>query len=136
MTLGRHAGIAVFLVATCVSLCGSNSKKTPVAKVIRLESAGKDYLRVLGGPPETVTMRSGLVVLRPGKSVGLHNTEANEELLVVLEGAGEMRLPGSETLPVAVGTAVYCPPHREHDVFNTGSGLLRYVYVVAKAVKD
>jgi mannose-6-phosphate isomerase-like protein (cupin superfamily) len=28
---------------------------------------------------------------------------------------------------------VYCPPQTEHDVKNTGTGVLRYVHVVADA---
>lgn len=107
-------------------------KAGPAPKAIRLDAAGKDYLRILGGAPETVTMRSGLVVLAPGKAVGRHSTEGNEEILVVLEGKGEMRLEDG-TLPVEAGTALYCPPRRFHDVVNTGQGPLRYVYVVAAA---
>ena len=71
----------------------------PTAKVIRLEPAGKAHMTVLSGPPETATMRSGLVTLEPGKSIGLHSTGANEELLVVLEGSGEFRLE-KETLRI------------------------------------
>lgn len=105
----------------------------PRPRVIVLDEGGKGYLRVLGGPPETASMRSGLVVLAPGAAVGKHSTAEFEELLVVLAGSGEMRLAGGETLPVVAGTALYCPAGREHDVVNTGSGPLRYVYVVAKA---
>ena len=104
----------------------------PVPKVVKLEAGGKDYLPVLTGVPETGGMRSGLVVLAPGKAVGRHSTEGNEEILVVLEGAGEFRLD-KETLPLVAGTALYCPPRRAHDVVNTGTGTLRYVYIVAKA---
>jgi quercetin dioxygenase-like cupin family protein len=111
---------------------GDPPRKAPVAKVIRLETGGKDYLPLLSGPPETVTMRSGLVVLAPGKAVGKHSTGNHEELLVVLEGAGEMRITGETSLPVVAGTAIYCPPRREHDVLNTGASDLRYVYVVAR----
>jgi mannose-6-phosphate isomerase-like protein (cupin superfamily) len=79
-------------------------------------------------------MRSGLVVLAPGKSVGKHSTDKHEEVLVVLEGTGEMLITGEVSLPVVAGTAVYCPPHREHNVLNTGEGALRYVFVVARAL--
>lgn len=88
---------------------------------------------MLSGPPESVTMKSGLVVLPPGKSVGKHSTEQNEELLIVFEGQGEMAFADGSKLPVSADSALYCPPHTEHNVTNTGTGLLRYVYVVAKA---
>ncbi len=101
-------------------------------KVIHLDTGGADYLEILGGPPETVTMRSGLVVLSPGNSVGVHSTEGFEEVVLVLEGKGEMLLTGQDSLVIGAGVAVYCPPETEHDVVNTGTGPLRYIYVVAK----
>ena len=103
----------------------------PAPKVIKLDAQGKGHLAILSGPPETATMRSGLVVLEPGKAVGKHSTGANEELLVVLEGAGEFRIQDGETLPLVGGTALYCPTNRSHDVFNTGKTTLRYVYITA-----
>jgi|SRR5579862_3931849 len=105
----------------------------PQAKVILLQSQGQEVTPVLSGPPETVTMRSGFVVLTPGKSVGKHSTQQNEELLVVLEGKGQMTFHDGSKLPVEANHAVYCPPETEHNVTNTGKGRLRYVYVVAKA---
>jgi mannose-6-phosphate isomerase-like protein (cupin superfamily) len=80
-------------------------------------------------------MHSGLVVLAPGKSVGKHSTKGNEEMLVVLEGQGEMRIAGGKDLPFTKEMALYCPPATEHDVFNTGATTLRYVYVVSRAVE-
>jgi len=102
----------------------------PAPKVVKLDTQGKGYLPILNGPPETGSMRSGLVELAPGKAVGEHSTGANEELLIVLEGTGEFRMAG-ETLPLTAGSALYCPSHHTHDVFNTGAGTLRYVYVTA-----
>lgn len=72
--------------------------------------------------------------LAPGKSVGRHGTKGNEEIVIVLEGRGEMRFfTGRATVPLEGGMAAYCPPQTEHDVFNLGTGTLRYVYVVADA---
>jgi mannose-6-phosphate isomerase-like protein (cupin superfamily) len=102
------------------------------AKVVGLDSAGKDDLKILG-PPESVSMRSGLVVLAPGKSVGKHTTGQNEELLVVLEGKGAMTFADGSKLPVEANHALYCPPATEHNVTNSGTSALRYVYVVARA---
>jgi len=102
-----------------------------VPKVVKLDARGKGHLAILSGPPETVTMRSGLVVLEPGKAVGKHSTGANEELLIVLEGTGEFRILEGETMPLVGGTALYCPTNRSHDVFNTGKTTLRYVYITA-----
>ncbi len=122
---------SVLLFASIASL--SAQPPAPAAKVVELNTHGKDYLPLLAGPPESVTMRSGLVVLQPNQSVGKHSTQDNEEILIVLEGKGTMLFHGQPSLPVEANHAIYCPPHTEHDVLNSGSGVLRYVYVVARA---
>ena len=131
--------VVMFSVAVVLSQSSSELKKNAVKvglqpKVVKLDTAGKDYLQVLGGPPETVTMKSGLVVLAHGKSVGKHSTGKHEEILVVLSGSGEMVFADGSKLPVERGHALYCPPETEHNVINTGSDELRYVYVVASTM--
>ena len=103
----------------------------PVPRVIPLDLNTTEYQRILGGPPGSVAMRSGLVQLSPGDAVGEHSTGRREELIIVLEGEGELRLNGSGALAVARGMTAYCPPDTEHNVVNTGTDVLRYVYVVA-----
>ncbi len=102
-------------------------------KVIQANANGNDYLQLLGGPPESMTMRAGKVVLQPGKTVGKHSTENYEELLVLLAGEGLFLLSDGPQLEISAGNVVYCPPDTEHDVKNTGSTPLEYIYVVAKA---
>ena len=109
------------------------SKSELKARVIRLDMKEMDYQQILGGPPDSVTMRSGLVRLSPGKSVGVHNTNGYEELIVVLEGKGEMRVTGQDSLTIGTGSTAYCPPETEHNVVNTGNDVLKYVYIVAMA---
>ena len=125
--------IAFFCVGSIPSFSAEPASGKPSAKVIELDTHGKDYLQLLGGPPESVTMQSGLVVLAPQHSVGKHSTHQREELLVVLEGKGEMIFKDKSFLPVEANHAVYCPPHTEHDVKNTCTSVLRYVYVVTDA---
>lgn len=124
--------ILVSAIALAVALRAAPPRKPgPHAKVVALDAGGKGYLQVLGGPPDSVTMKSGLEALAPGQSVGKHSTGQHEELLVILEGKGEMIFKDGSTLPVEANHALYCPPETEHDVSNTGTGILRYVYVVA-----
>lgn len=104
---------------------------TGKAKVVQLDARGKGYLPILTGPPESHVMQSGLVILKPDETVGKHSTKGHEEMLVVLEGEGEMIFADGSKLPVKANSALYCPPQTEHDVKNTGTALLRYVYVVA-----
>lgn len=105
----------------------------PKPKVIQADADGKDYMQLLSGPPESVTMRSGKVVLQPGKTVGKHSTEGNEEMLVLLAGEGLFLLSDGQCLEICAGSVLYCPPDTQHDVKNTGSTPLEYIYVVAKA---
>lgn len=130
-TLYSVFSLAALLLLAATSFAQAPGKDRPRPKVVALDNAGKDYLRVLGGPPETVTMKSGLVVLALGKSVGKHTTGQHEEVLVILSGNGEMTLRDGSKLPVEANHALYCPPETEHNVTNTGDAELRYVYVVA-----
>ena len=123
-------GILIFFFVS--TLPAQQPAKGPFPKVLKFDPQGQGYQRLLGGPPETSTMRSGLVILAPGKSVGEHNTDNYEELVIILQGQADMRITGGETLRLAAGYAAYCPSHTEHDVLNTGTGLLRYVYVVSE----
>lgn len=125
--------LVCLLLFSTLSYTAEQKAGAPKPKVIELASSGKDVTPVLAGPPESVKMRSGLVILAPGKSVGRHSTEQNEELLVVFEGQGEMSFKDGSKLPVKANTAVYCPPQTEHNVTNTGSENLRYVYIVSSA---
>jgi len=130
-----HILIIVVLSAPVSIAQQRDTAQHPIPKVIKLESGEKNYLRLLSGPPETSTMRSGLVTLSPKKSVGEHSTEGYEELVIVLEGQGEMQLGGGQKLSFKKGEVVYCPLHTKHDVLNTGPEDLQYIYVVAEAKK-
>lgn len=116
-----------------ISSATDSDTESPKPKLIILDPEAKEYMRLLGGPPETVTMRSGLVVLEPGNSVGTHNTENYEEVLVILEGIGRMVITDGPELSLKASTMAYCPPRTEHNVTNTGTGLMRYIYIVADA---
>ncbi len=122
---------AVAIVALLATIVLAQDK--PRAKVVALTRGGARDTLLLAGPPETVTMKSGLVILQPGQSVGKHSTGSHEELLVILEGRATMRFTDGTRLEVDPDHILYCPPQTEHDVTNTGSGLLRYVYIVASA---
>ncbi len=105
----------------------------PTPKLIALDKLSSDSAQVLNGPPETVTMRSGYMVLAPLKSVGKHCTNDNEEAIVVLSGTGEMKIIGGSTLHLRPYCVAYCPTNTEHDVMNIGTDTLRYIYIVARA---
>jgi mannose-6-phosphate isomerase-like protein (cupin superfamily) len=90
---------------------------------------------LLTGAPQTAGMRSGFVRLKPGATVGWHTTGEHEEALVILRGQGEAQIEGHAALPITSQMEVYIPPAMRHNVANTGSEILEYVYVVAPAAK-
>jgi quercetin dioxygenase-like cupin family protein len=105
---------------------------TPQIKSVALDPGNRPYVLLLEGPPETKSFRSGLVTLAPGKSIGVHNSGINEEMLVPLEGEGELRFPDHPPLALRPGVITYAPAHSEHDVINTGTGRLRYIFILAR----
>jgi len=109
----------------------------PLPLVIPLRCAGGDC-PLLQGSPQTAGMRSGFVRLKPGETVGWHSTGQNEETLVVLAGKGatliEGRSPEGQSQQAFTAPALaYIPPATRHNVQNTGTETLEYVYVVAPA---
>jgi len=115
-----------------ISVLAQTNHPKPQPKCIELHMSDTTYQEILGGAPETVSMQSGLVVLAPNKSVGKHNTKNHEEAVIVFSGTGELRIPDGQTLKLVPNTVAYCPPFTEHDVFNTGSTFLRYLYVACR----
>jgi quercetin dioxygenase-like cupin family protein len=103
-------------------------KKPPMT--FSLECAGGDC-PLLKGAPQTAGMRGGSVRLKPGESVGWHSTGQNEEVLVILRGSGVANLEGHADVPVSAHRMAYIPPGTKHNVTNTGSELLEYVWIVA-----
>jgi len=78
-------------------------------------------------------MRSGFVHLLSGEKVGWHTTGVNEESLVILHGRGEVTIEGQASIPLTAPMMVYIPPATRHNVKNSGTEPLEYVYVVARA---
>ena len=108
----------------------TESSLTPL--IIDLPLDKTDYFEILG-KTNAVKMRSGLVTLKPDAEVGSHDTEDYEELIVVLEGSGEVETAGVGRRKVTQGQVAYNPPHTQHNVINTGAMLMRYIYIVSKA---
>lgn len=76
-------------------------------------------------------MRGGSVKLKHGESVGWHSTSQNEEALVILHGSGVANIEGHPDVPFKENMLAYIPPATRHNVTNTGSDILEYVWVVA-----
>ncbi len=73
-----------------------------------------------------------LTVVPPGKrAFPFHNHRVNEEMFIILEGEGEVRI-GGETFPVKKGDVIANPPggpDTAHQIVNTSNTELRYLAV-------
>lgn len=129
----RKTGIVVCVVAfSILCMVVFAASVAPHARSISLDTKGQKYIPVLSDPGDSYLLKSGSILLKPRESVGKHSTEDHEELVIVLEGTGEMVLADGSRIPMHANSAAYCPPKTEHDVRNTGQAPLRYVYVVAR----
>ena len=108
-----------------------NYESVTVPFVLSLPNDGVKHLPILDST-KSIQMGSGLVTLQPGENVGSHNTGMHEELLVILEGIGEVEAQGVEKQRVSKQSVVYISPSNQHNVSNIGSTPLRYIYVVSK----
>jgi mannose-6-phosphate isomerase-like protein (cupin superfamily) len=122
------------LVLVCVSLtfgviaAQEHAKREPIT--LALDCSGRDC-PLLKGAPQTSGMRAGSVKLKPGESVGWHSTSGNEEALVILHGSGVAKIEGHPDVPLREKILAYIPPAARHNVTNTGTQVLEYVWVVA-----
>ncbi len=99
---------------------------TRVADVPETHEPGVDYRHLV----ETKKLASSLVSIRPGQKVPKHVHHDEEQTYYVLRGHGEIEL-GGEVSPLGPDTFVLIPLDTDHEVRNTGSEPLEYVYVVA-----
>ena len=98
-------------------------------------------------PPLYESLSAQLRPDRPGRKLGLsvdtvppgkqscpyHFHHAQEEMFVVLEGTGTLRVAG-ELLPIVAGDVIFVPPGPEypHHILNTSSAPLKYLSISTK----
>jgi quercetin dioxygenase-like cupin family protein len=106
------------------------------AFVVTLENS-VEYQQILNGKPQTCGMRSGRVYLEAGQSCGRHSTNAHEEVLVFLSGQG-LALTGEDNKhhQVGKGKVLYIPPHTPHDIKNSDTMPLVYIYCVTPVINE
>jgi quercetin dioxygenase-like cupin family protein len=118
-----------FLAVACVIMIAQDHSK-PAPRTFPLDCTESDC-SLLTGAPQTAGMRGGSVHLKPGASVGSHSTSGNEEALVILHGKAALHIEGHTDVSLAENMLAYIPSETRHNVTNTGTDELRYVWVVA-----
>lgn len=97
-------------------------------KIVKLDSDEK-YTRLFSTKNNTaLSCRSGCVILREGESIGEHSTDSAEEILIILDGRGELFIEKFEKLNFEKNVAVYIPPNTIHDIKNVGKDILKYIF--------
>jgi mannose-6-phosphate isomerase-like protein (cupin superfamily) len=81
-----------------------------------------------GNTPGTRNFVSGRFELRPGTEPHPPHVHAEEEILIVASGKGEIFCDG-KTTPVGPGTIMYTAPNVSHSIKNTGSDTLVFYWV-------
>jgi len=80
-----------------------------------------------------------LTAIPPGKAAfPRHNHHVNEELFVILDGAGELHI-GDARHPLRAGDVVACPPggsETAHQIRNTGTRELRFLAISTRLLPE
>ena len=77
-------------------------------------------------------------IVAPGKrACPYHLHHAQEEMFVILEGTGTLRVAG-EMLPLRAGDVIFIPPGRAypHQIINTSSEALKYLSVSTRETPE
>lgn len=101
------------------------------AKLIKLKSKEK-YQRLLDKDSGTCGIKSGHVILKPGENIGEHTTGEREEVIIVLKGIGEI-VVDKKKFKLDRSAVLYIPPQTNHDIKNTGSRILEYIFIISKS---
>jgi mannose-6-phosphate isomerase-like protein (cupin superfamily) len=107
--------------------------KSAVPKIITFNPDSTSYQEIFDGEKDSVVFYSGVVTVLPNSSGHVHSTEIYEEMIVVLEGEGQVRVTKQNNLDIKFGTIAFIPPNTEHQVFNTGKKNFKYIYIATKS---
>jgi mannose-6-phosphate isomerase-like protein (cupin superfamily) len=127
--------ILSLLIITINSYSQNNNSQTTAAepKVITFDPDTSSYQEIFNGDKDSVVFYSGVVTLEPYKSGHIHSTEVYEEMIVVFNGQGQVKITNGKTLDLEFGNIAFIPPKTEHQVLNTGNTNLKYIYIATKS---
>ena len=92
----------------------------------------KKYKKFLKREKDAYRYSSGIVLLKKGESVGEHKTDNVEEVIVILEGEATIVIKGKKYKKLKAPSVVYIPLDIVHNVINTSSKILKYIYITSK----
>ena len=89
---------------------------------------GENGVYLSGDTPGSTKFVTGRFVIPPGKTPHPPHTHAEEEVMIVETGTGEIFCDG-KTTKVANGSVMYTTPQAPHAILNTGKTPLVFYYV-------
>jgi mannose-6-phosphate isomerase-like protein (cupin superfamily) len=89
---------------------------------------GRIGLYIQGETPGCSSLVTGRFIIDPGKSPHAPHVHADEEVLIVESGHGEIICDG-KTTKVGPGSVMYSTPNVAHGINNTGSEPLAFYFV-------
>lgn len=92
------------------------------------EKVGKNGVYLSGDTPASTKFATGRFVLEPGKSPHAPHTHAEEEVMIIESGHGEIFCDG-KTTKVGPGSVMYTTPNASHGINNTGSEPIVFYYI-------
>lgn len=118
--------------AAGVAVSGAGSSQQPSA-IVSKAAAKKDdfawgslYTYYEGESYGTKDGLTAVAVIKPGQEIHPPHDHAEEEYLMVIDGAGEWHLNGKDS-PAVAGDIQYAKPWDVHGIKNTGSTPLTFV---------
>jgi mannose-6-phosphate isomerase-like protein (cupin superfamily) len=92
------------------------------------EKVGQNGVYLSGDTPASTKFATGRFVLEPGKSPHAPHTHAEEEVMIIESGHGEIFCDG-KTTKVGPGSVMYTTPNTSHGINNTGSEPIVFYYI-------
>jgi len=92
------------------------------------EPVGKNGVYLAGDTPASTKFVTGRFVLEAGKSPHAPHTHAEEEVMIIASGHGEILCDG-KTTKIGPGSVMYTTPNVPHGITNTGSEPIVFYYV-------
>jgi mannose-6-phosphate isomerase-like protein (cupin superfamily) len=99
-----------------------------VTTIDRGEPVGMNGVYLAGDTPASTKFVTGRFVLPAGKTPHAPHTHAEEEIMIVESGHGEILCDG-KTTKVGPGSVMYTVPNAPHGITNTGDEPIVFYYV-------
>ena len=99
-----------------------------VTTIDRGEPVGLNGVYLAGDTPASTKFVTGRFVLPAGKTPHAPHTHAEEEIMIVESGHGEILCDG-KTTKVGPGSVMYTVPNASHGITNTGDEPIVFYYV-------